>query len=335
VQGLLSAQCPDGSFPLYFPKAGETCAGAVDATGLVLQALAAVDLAGSQQATAARDWLLSEQQADGSFPGEAPVNSTGYAAAGLLAVGADISKAQSYLASAQNPDGGLRKVGGTPAPGAGASTASDLFATAQALPALAGRTFAERARTVARVAIPCVSAQAKPDLDVITAGQQALVHLAATSGTTVDLFAYSRPSTDFVRVGSAVVAKNGSVALAVKPTTNTRLYAQQQGCAAGRSAVINVRTALTLTVVRNGTRTYTFSGSSLPLRKGGLVVNLYRRTAEGKSVLTAQARASETTGRWTVRRVFSGTGRFPFYAATGQDLTNAPGASASRSVLVY
>jgi hypothetical protein len=327
VQGLTSAQCADGSFPQLFPKAGEACTGSVDATGLVLQALAAVDLGTSSQAAAARNWLLGRQKADGSFPGEASVNSTGYAAAGLLAAGTDITKSQQYLVSQQQTDGGLARGDGT--------TASDLFATAQALPALAGRTFQERSRTVARAAIPCSTALAKLPMDRIKAGQQAIVTVAATSGTTVDLFAYSRPSTDYVRVASAVVAKNGSVSVAVRPTTNTRLYAQQQSCDAGRSTVLNVATALTLGVVRNGVRTYTFSGTALAVRKSGLIVNLYRITPEGRSVLTAQTRASETTGTWTIRRVFSGSGRFFFYLGTGSDMSNAASTSSSRSVLLY
>ncbi|MFN2523103.1 MAG: prenyltransferase/squalene oxidase repeat-containing protein, partial [Mycobacteriales bacterium] len=327
VQGLTSAQCANGSFPLYFTKSGETCTGSVDATGLVLQALAAVDLGTSSQATAARDWLLGQQKADGSFPGEAPVNSTGYAAAGLLAVGADISKAQSYLVSQQQSDGGLARGAGAPG--------SDLFATAQALPALAGRTFQSQMRTITRVAIPCATAVTTLAQTVSTATQQVLVTLKATSGTTVDLYAYSRPSTDFSVVRSAVVDKSGTVQVAVKPSSNTRLYAQQQGCTAGSSVALNVRTALALAVVRNGVRTYTFSGTAIPARKGGLIVSLYRLTPDGRSVLTAQTRASETTGTWTIRRVFTGTGRFPFVLRTGQDLINAPGSSNTRSVLIY
>ena len=144
VQGLLAAQCPDGSFPVtYEPVAGSLCTGSVDSTGLVLQALGALDLASSPAAVAATAWLLSQQRADGSFPGEAPVNSTGYAVLGLNAVGAPTGGAVPYLVSQQNQDGGLRT-------GAPDSPGSDLFATAQALPALVGTTFQGSARPVAR-----------------------------------------------------------------------------------------------------------------------------------------------------------------------------------------
>ena len=329
VQGLLAAQCADGSFPQeYEPEAGEPCDGQVDATGLVLQALAALDQSASTAATKARDWLLGQRAANGSFPGEVPVNSTGYAAAGLLAVGADITSSRTWLASQQNSDGGLRR-------GTASSTTSDVFATAQALPALDGSTFAGAARTVALRPVPCVPTSVVLPVSTITATSPATVEVRGGSGTEVELLAYSRPSTEYAVVRGGLVGNDGKLTFTVRPPTNTRLLARQVGCANGPSVVLNVRTALTLSVVRNGTRDYTFRGDSLPARPGGLVVSLYRITADGSSVLTAQVRASATTGDWTLRRVFSGNGRFGFVARTGQDLQNAPGASNVRSLLVY
>jgi hypothetical protein len=329
VQGLLSAQCPDGSFPVaYEPKAGAACTGSVDATGLVLQALVAVDRAGSEPVQRATSWLQGQQRADGSFPGEAPVNSTGYAAMGLTAVGVDTAKAASYLVSQQNADGGLRR-------GAGDSTASDVFATSQALPALVGTTFQRSARTVTAAAIPCLTATATPAETTITATGAVVVKLTAASGTTVRLHAYSRPATQFAVVRTLTAGNDGTASTVLRPGTNTRMYAQQVDCQAGPQVVLNVRTALTLAVKRNAPRDYTFSGDSLPARPGGLVVSLYRLTADGGSVLTAQTRADARTGEWTLRRVFSGNGRFGFVVRTGQDLLNAPGRSNVRTVLVY
>ena len=40
--------------------------------------------------------------------------------------------------------------------------------------------------------------------------------------------------------------------------------------------MINVRAQETLQVTRISTRTYTFSGRSIPARPGGLIVSLYR-----------------------------------------------------------
>lgn len=147
VDALLDTQCEDGSFPVVYPTPGTRCAtGGVDATGLVLQALAAVDLTEDPDALRAVAWLLGQQQSDGSFPGEAPVNSTGYAVLGLNAFSAPTGEAVPYLINQRNSDGGLSR-------GAGELDVSDLFATAQALPALAGTTFQDSARTVARVAL--------------------------------------------------------------------------------------------------------------------------------------------------------------------------------------
>ncbi len=330
VQGLLSAQCADGSFPEAFePAAGKTCTGSVDATGLVLQALAAVDLGSSEDAQRARTWLQGQQRSDGGFPGEAPVNSTGYAAMGLAAVGGTgVDAASAYLAGQQNADGGLRR-------GAGSTTTSDAFATAQALPALLGRTFLSGARTVTLQPVPCRTAATTLAQSTITATGSAVVTVAAASGTTVELLGYSRPASTFSVVRTLTVGKGGSTSVVVKPPTNTRLYARQVGCDDGPQVVLNVRTLLTLTAQRNASRDYTFSGRALPARAGGLVVSLYRVTPDGRQVLTSQARASATTGAYSVRRVFTGSGRFGFVARTGQDLQNAPGASNVRSTLVY
>lgn len=171
--------------------------------------------------------------------------------------------------------------------------------------------------------------------DAVTATGSTGLTVSGDPGQTVDLFAYSQPSTTYRVVRSATLGSDGTAGFSVRPPTNTRLYAQQRGCAAGPSVVLNVRTALTLTAQRLGTRLYRFAGDSLPARPGGLIVSLYRETPTGREVLTAQARADGATGEWTLDRRFTGTGRFGFLVRTGQDLTNAPGASHVRSRLVY
>jgi hypothetical protein len=300
----------------------------VDATGLVLQALAAVDRGGSDEGQAAAAWLAGWQSNDdGSFPAEAPVNATGYAAMGLQAIGRDTTRAASYLASQQNDDGGLRR-------GSGPSTASDAFATSQALPALVGTTFQGAARDVARLPVPCAAAVASLPQSTITVGIRGVVRVRGTSGTVVGLYAYSQPATTYRLVRTFTLGRDGTGSVAVAPGTNTRLYAQQRGCDAGASTVLSVRTALTLTATRNSVRDYTFSGTSAPTRARGLVVSIYRITADGSAVLAGQTRASATTGRWTFRRTFSGTGRFGFVARTAPDIQNAGGSSAVRSVQI-
>jgi hypothetical protein len=165
--------------------------------------------------------------------------------------------------------------------------------------------------------------------------ERALVTVTATRGSTVDLWAYTQPTMTYSIVRTGVVTSNGTISWEIQPPRNTRLFAQQRGCPAGNSVVLAVRTTLTIAAVRNAPRNYTFSGDSLPARPGGLIVSLYRVNADGTQVLTAQARASATTGEWSLTRQFSGSGRFGFVVRTGQDLQNAPGSSRVRPTAVF
>ena len=171
--------------------------------------------------------------------------------------------------------------------------------------------------------------------DTIIATGSSGVTVTATPNSIVDLFAYTRPSTTFRVVRSAELGANGRADFRIVPPANTRLYAQQRGCAFGQSKVLNVRTAISIFAVRNGPRNYTFTGDSLPARPGGLIISLYRVTDNGRQVLTSQARASATTGDWVINRRFTGSGRFGFVARTGQDLQNAPGSSNVRNTLIF
>ena len=171
--------------------------------------------------------------------------------------------------------------------------------------------------------------------DTVTATGSAVVRVHSSPRAEVELWAYTRPSTTFRLVRSAVTDDRGVAAFTVRPPGNTRLYARKPGCEPSPSQVLNVSTALTLTAQRTGPREYVFAGDSLPARPGGLVVSLYRVTADGRQVLTAQTRADSATGEWRLVRRFTGTGRFGFVVRTGQDLQNAPGSSNVRSLLVF
>jgi hypothetical protein len=148
----------------------------------------------------------------------------------------------------------------------------------------------------------------------------------------VTIYAYSRPSTTYKAVRDGRAGSDGTYATVVGPTRNTRLYAQADGCPQSRSAVINVHTAISLTVKRNGTRDYTFTGRTFPGR--ALMVNLYRDTGSGNPTLTARARA-DAAGRYTIHRTFSGNGRFVFFTFTGADSQNAEGISDDRPTQVH
>lgn len=175
----------------------------------------------------------------------------------------------------------------------------------------------------------------------IAAGGEARVEVRGT--TSLELLAYTRPQgpSDY-RVVRTTSGPGGAV-FALRPPANTRLFVRTTGCPertgesdkSSGSVVINVRTTLSLFAERHGRQDYTFSGDSLPARAGGLIVSLYRVTEEGRNVLTAQGRADESSGEWSISRRFTGTGRFGFVARTGQDIQNAPGASNVRSTLIY
>ena len=182
----------------------------------------------------------------------------------------------------------------------------------------------------------CTTATARVLDRTILATGSARVALRAAPGSTVDLFAYTRPSTDYRLVRTQALPPGGEAVVTLRPPANTRLYAQQRGgCPRGADSVVDVRTTLTLTARRDGPRLYAFAGDSLPARAGGLVVSLYRVEPGGRQVLAGQARADAVDGTWRLVRRFTGSGRFGFVARTGQDLQNAPGSSNVRSTLVY
>ena len=133
---LIAAHCADGTFPVDF----EACAtGTADATGLAIQALNAksdneISSASRAALVAAVRGLEKARDASGAWPGPGGLNanSTGYAAMGLLSVGQTVATSQAWLTSLQGADGGLP---------ANPGQASNLFASAQAAPALAGKSF--------------------------------------------------------------------------------------------------------------------------------------------------------------------------------------------------
>ena len=192
-----------------------------------------------------------------------------------------------------------------------------------------------------------VAADVKLSRTTIIATGSAPLSVTAGRNVEVEVQAYTRPSTTFTEVRRGRTDNNGNVTFGdLRPPANTRLKARQVGCAFGAEKVLNVRTQLSLKVVRNGKQDYTFSGSAIPARPRGLIVSLYRITNDGRQVLTAQTRAnanrgqagydaSRPAGSYTINRKFTGTGRFGFVIRTGQDLQNAPGNSNVRSLLVF
>ncbi|MCU1690912.1 MAG: hypothetical protein JWM64_3 [Frankiales bacterium] len=216
---------------------------------------------------------------------------------------------------------------GSAAPGSPATSPS---ATATAAPGSPTPT-----PTAGLPSAPCrTSAPVVLPTTTIPSGASAALQVSGTPGAVVDVVAYTRPSTTYRVVRSLTTGPDGTASTRLTPPSNTRLYAQQRGCPAGPSSVLTVRSTLSMDVRRTAAaRTYRFSGSSLPLRAGGLPVDVYRVTADGREVLTARTRTG-ARGLWEVSRTFTGTGRFGFVARTPKDVANAAGASAVRSVQV-
>ena len=151
----------------------------------------------------------------------------------------------------------------------------------------------------------------------------------------VDLFA--RTARDgtvrIVRTGTPAPG-TGTVSFSLRPTDDTVVWAQsrdRRGVRGGRSndLPLDVVRAVSLSAHRDGPRTVTFIGVTRPAA-AGLLVSLYRATSHGP-VLTAQAR-TDGSGRYTVRRIFSGRGRHTFSARTAADALARTGTSPARSI---
>ncbi|MCA1712580.1 MAG: hypothetical protein LC789_13485, partial [Actinobacteria bacterium] len=138
----------------------------------------------------------------------------------------------------------------------------------------------------------------------------------------------------------AVADGQGQVAFGdLRPASNTRVRARPEACgypAEPATAVIGVRTQLTLVAARIGIRQMRISGHSTPARPGGLIVGLYRVSGSGETFI-GQGRADATTGdyRMDVRFPVGDAGQaVNVVVKTGQDAQNLPGRSNVRRFVV-
>jgi outer membrane lipoprotein-sorting protein len=164
----------------------------------------------------------------------------------------------------------------------------------------------------------------------ITSGRTATVSGTAAPGSTLALFAYSRPSTSYRTIRTGTAGSDGTFSWTVQPQTNTRFYVSSTdatGTSKSQTVALPVRTALSLTITRTGTRTYRFSGSVLP-RVAKQLVTVYRGSTRAVQVRTA------ANGTYSVTRTFTGTGTFTFHAGTAANTNNAAGSSAPKRVSV-
>jgi hypothetical protein len=158
---------------------------------------------------------------------------------------------------------------------------------------------------------------------LIRAGMSASMGGAADPGQTVELLAYSRPSTEYHVVRTTTASESGAYTFVVSPQTNTRLKVRIAGQDSD-SVVVGVEPGISLRTVRTAVRTYTFTGQVRPVRKGQLV-SVYAKTPRG-DVLVGRG-AVDASGVWVASHRFTVNGSFSLYAATTGDLTNYAGRS--------
>jgi hypothetical protein len=165
---------------------------------------------------------------------------------------------------------------------------------------------------------------------VVTAGHLANLSGAANPGSTVELLAYSRPSTSYSVIRSTTASDTGAYSFSVMPQTNTRLLVRIGGQQSS-SVVVGVRPAISLRTVRTAVRTYTFTGRVQPIR-AGQIVSVFAHTTHG-DVLVGRGRV-DGSGIWKATHRFSGNGTFGLFAVTGADIVNAAGRSPAVSTVV-
>ena len=148
VDFLVSRQCPDGGFPLALNRTPENCVADPDSTGIAVQAAVAADR--TAEVLPSLDWLESTQHTSGGFfdarwPSRPNSNSTALAVQALAAGGRDAAaeRGVAWLWTVQvgcDADPTDRGAVGYEEPVANGMA---LRATAQVIPALAGKALGE------------------------------------------------------------------------------------------------------------------------------------------------------------------------------------------------
>ncbi|MCF3125566.1 hypothetical protein IPZ68_38615 [Streptomyces arenae] len=149
VDFLASSRCADGGYPLFFKSDPAKCKSHTDSTGLAAQALLGAGRAA--EAKPALDWLEKQQLADGSFRdngfGTPPGNSNSTALdVQALAAGGRVEAAGKGIAWLRSVQVGCRGASADRGAVGYSEPKADgtaLRATAQAVPALAGKSLAQ------------------------------------------------------------------------------------------------------------------------------------------------------------------------------------------------
>lgn len=161
------------------------------------------------------------------------------------------------------------------------------------------------------------------------------VDVFANHDTTVTLSGYERPSTDVRVLGTATTNEEGYANVPVRLQGHTRLFlSSDEPLCADRTqttvALVQARLGA-LHAFRHGPRDYSFS--TFYAGPAGKVGNLYRVLPDGREVLTSQTRLSGE--RVSIRRLFTGSGRFGFVLRTGDDVNSLGAATDVRPTVIH
>ncbi|MCU1693378.1 MAG: peptidase, partial [Frankiales bacterium] len=214
----------------------------------------------------------------------------------------------------------------SPSASPSASPSSSPSASSSASPVVTPTTAAPSPSTVSPTTAP-----QRPVLSLspstITAGQRSTLTVTGVPGSTVQVYGYTRPSTTYRLLRTLTLDASGRASSQLVPLGSTRLYALQQGSTAttAPSVVLTVRAAVSERAVRTSRLTYTLTGRVYPARAAQLV-SVFRQTASGGLVLTAQAR-THADGVWSVSRRFTTRGTVDLLARSARTNDVDPGTS--------
>ncbi|MCU1676506.1 MAG: hypothetical protein JWM93_1264 [Frankiales bacterium] len=161
---------------------------------------------------------------------------------------------------------------------------------------------------------------------------------ATISGTTkafatVDLYGYTRPDTTYDKLARTTADASGKYRFTTTVTANSRFRVRVNGLNSS-SVAENVRSTVTLTATKTGTRTYVFTGTVAPHRAGQLVTVYYRTVTGTRAAGTARTNAN---GRYRITYTFTAYGKHTYtaYARVGSDTLTSGNISTNRSISVY
>jgi hypothetical protein len=151
----------------------------------------------------------------------------------------------------------------------------------------------------------------------INVGQSATVTVRGKAGTSIQLYALTRPATAYQVVRTVTLPASGVYTTAITPRGNTRLFARS---AAGDSSTVavSVRPAMSLVGSASG-KTGTFTGTIVP-GHGNVAVRIF--TVKNGAITLVGTTRTAANGHYSYSRTFAATGAVTFIAQTLSDGQN-------------